>query len=127
MCKARQCTREESVPLVLRCAACVPWTAVKGWAALNILFCRKPEHGAGCPVFTKIRLALERYLGKISIPNDKLRVAANFNYHTFSGSEITVPPSIHTPSFDSECGVRVDTAAVVVIPEVPEHSSYLMQ
>ena len=72
-------------------------------------------------------MALERYLGKISIPNDKLRLAANFNYHTFSGSEIIIPPCIHTPSFDSEFGVRVDTAAIVVIPEVSEQSSYLMQ
>ena len=72
-------------------------------------------------------MALERYLGKISIPNDKLRFAANFNYHTFSGSEIIIPPSIHTPSFDLEFGARVDTATIVVIPEVSEHSSYLMQ
>ena len=113
--------------MVLRCAGCTPWTALKGWATLNILLCRKSEHGVGRPVTTKIRLALEKYLGKISIPNDKLSVAAIFNYHTFSGSEITVSPSIHTPSFDSEFGFRVDTATVVVIPEVPECSSYLMQ
>ena len=91
---------EEAVPLALKCVACTPWAAVKGWAALNILFCRKLEHGAGRPVITKIRLALEQYLGRISIPNNKLRFAANFIYHTFSGSEITIPPSIHTPSFN---------------------------
>ena len=74
-----------------------------------------------------VRLALERYLGKIVIPNDKLRFSANFNYHAFSGSEIIIPASIHTPSFNSEFGDKIDTSTVVVIPEVSEHSSYLMQ
>ena len=32
-----------------------------------------------------------------------------------------------TPTFDSELGIEVDTATVVVVPEVPEHSFYLMQ
>ena len=32
-----------------------------------------------------------------------------------------------TPTFDSELGIEVDTASIVVIPEVQEHSFYLMQ
>ena len=53
------CTEEESVPLALKCAVCTPWAAAKGWAAFNILFCRKLEHGVGRPGITKVRLALE--------------------------------------------------------------------
>ena len=127
VCKLRQCTEEESVPLALRCAACTPWAAVKGWAAFNILLCRKLEHGMDCPIIAEVRFALEGYLGKISIPDDKLRFTANFKYHAFSGSEIIIPPSIRTPSFDSELGTEVDTATIVVVPEVSEHSVYLMQ
>ena len=79
------------------------------------------------PTIAVVRLALECYLGKISIPNDKLRFIANFNYHAFSGSEIIIPASIRKLSFNSKFGDRIDTSTVVVIPEVSEHSSYLMQ
>ena len=101
MCKVRQCLKEESVPLVLRCAGCAPWTAVKGWATLNILFCRKSELGVGRPVITKIRLALEQYLGKISIPNDKLSVAANLIItHSLDLKELSLP--VYTPPATSQ-------------------------
>ena len=42
-------------------------------------------------------------------------------------SETPIPASICTPTFDSELGIEVDTATIVVLPEVPEHSFYLMQ
>ena len=45
VCKFRQCTEVKSVPQALVCTACAPWTAAKGWVALNILMCRKSEHG----------------------------------------------------------------------------------
>ena len=32
-----------------------------------------------------------------------------------------------TPTFDLELGIEVDTATVVIVPELPEHSFYLMQ
>ena len=31
------------------------------------------------------------------------------------------------PYLDSELGIEVDTATIVVVSEVPEHSFYLMQ
>ena len=37
------------------------------------------------------------------------------------------PPSSSTPTFDSELEVEIGTAMVTVIPEIPEHSFYLMQ
>ena len=35
--------------------------------------------------------------------------------------------STSTPTFDSELGIEIDTATVTIIPEIPEHSFYLMQ
>ena len=36
-------------------------------------------------------------------------------------------PSTSTPTFDSELGLKIDTATVTVIPEISELSFYLMQ
>ena len=72
---------------------------------------------------------MEKYLGKINTanPDNKLSYAVHFNYQVFSVSDLPIPASISTPTFDSELGVEVDTATVRIIPEVPEHSFYLMQ
>ena len=70
---------------------------------------------------------MEKYLGKISITDNKLSYTANFNYQVFSVSETPIPASTCTPTFDSELSIEVDTATIVVIPEVQEHSFYLMQ
>ena len=68
-------------------------------------------------------------MGKINtaIPDNKLSYAVNLNYQVFSVSDLPIPASTCTPTFDSELGIEVDTATVIVIPEVPEHSFYLMQ
>ena len=52
---------------------------------------------------------------------------ARTNQSQFSVSDLPIPASICTPTFDSELGIEVDTATVTVIPEIPEHSFYLMQ
>ena len=62
-----------------------------------------------------------------AIPDTKLSYAVNFNYQVFSVSDSPIPASTCTPTFDSELGIEVNTAKVIVIPEVPEHSFYLMQ
>ena len=51
----------------------------------------------------------------------------NFNYQVFSVCDLPIQASTSTPTFDSELGIEVDPATVTVIPEVPEHSFYLMQ
>ena len=79
VCKVKKCTAEELVPLALICDACTPWAAAKGCAAFNILFCRKVAHGVGHRPIAVVRVALEQYLGEIVIPNDMLRLSANFN------------------------------------------------
>ena len=45
----------------------------------------------------------------------------------FSVCDLPIPASTSTPMFDSELGIEVDTATVTIIPEIPEHSFYLMQ
>ena len=127
VCKIRQCTEEKSIPQALLCAACTPWAAAKGWASFSILMCRKQEHGKDWAKPADIKKFLEKYLGKISIPESKLSYAANFNYQVFSVSDLPIPASTCTPTFDSELGIEVDTSMVVVVPEVLEHSFYLMQ
>ena len=66
-------------------------------------------------------------MGKINtaIPDNKLSYAVNFNYQVFSVSDLPIPASTCTPTFDSELGIEVDTATVIVIPELPEHSFIL--
>ena len=129
VCKTRRCTEEKTIPQVLLCAACTPWAAAKGWASFSILMCRKQEHGKDRPKPAEARKFLEKYLGKINtaIADNNLSYAVNFNYQVFSVSDIPIPTSTSTPTFDSELGIEVDTATVTVIPEVPEHSFYLMQ
>ena len=86
--------------------------------------CRKQEHGKDRPKPAEVRKFLEKYLGKINtaIPDNKLSY-----YQVFSVSDLPIQASISTPTFDSELGIEVDTATVMVIPEVPEHSFYCMQ
>ena len=75
------------------------------------------------------RKFLEKYLGKINtaISDTNLSFAVNFNYQVFSVCDTPIPPSTSTPTFDSELGIEIDTAMITVIPEIPEHSFYLMQ
>ena len=129
ICKTKQCAEEKTIPQVLLCAACTPWAAAKGWASFSILMCRKQEHGKDRPKPAEIRKVLEKYLGKsnTAIPDNKLSYAVNFNYQIFSVSDLPKQASACTPTFDSDLGVEIDTATVTIIPEVPEHSFYLMQ
>ena len=72
---------------------------------------------------------LEKYLGKVNtaIADTNLSFAVNFNYQVFSVCNSPIPPSTSTPKFDSELGIEIDTATITVIPEITEHSFYLMQ
>ena len=72
---------------------------------------------------------MEKYLGKINtaIADTSLRYAVNFNYQVFSDCDSPILASTSTPTFDSELGIEIDTATVMVISEISEHSFYLMQ
>ena len=91
--------------------------------------CRKSEHGQDRPKPTEARKFFEKYLGKINtvIADANLSFAVNFNYQVVSVCNLPTPPSNSTPTFDSQLGIKIDTATITVIPEIPEHSFYLMQ
>ena len=129
MCKTRRCSEEKTIPQVLLCAACTPWPAAKGWAPFSILMCRKSEHGQDRPKPAQARKFFEKYIGKINaaIADANLSFAVNFIHQVFSVCNLPIPPSISTPMFDSEFGIKIDTATVTVNPEISEHSFYLMQ
>ena len=111
------------------CAAYTPWAAAKGWAPFSILMCRKSEHGQDQPKPAEARKFFKKYLGKINttIADANLSFAVNLNYQIYSVCKQPIPPSTSTPKFDSQLGIEIDTATVTVIPEIPEHSFYLMQ
>ena len=119
VCKTRRCSEEKTIS----------WAAAKGWASFSILMCRKSEHGQDRPKPAEARKFLEKYLGKINtaIADTNLSFAVNFNYQIFSVCDSPMPPSTSTHAFDSELGIEIETEKITVIPEIPEHSFYLMQ
>ena len=131
VCKTRRCSKEKTILLALLCAECTPWAAAKGWAKFSILMCRKPEHGKTRPNPGDARKMFEKYLGKLNtaIIDASISFAVNFNYQIYSlaQSETINPPSLMTPTFNSELEIEIDTSTVTVIPEIPYHSFYLMQ
>ena len=90
--------------------------------------CRKSEHSQDRPKPAEARKFLEKYLGKINtaISDANLSFAVNFNYQVFSVCNSPIPPSTSTP-IDTVLGIIIDTTIITVIPEIPEHSFYLMQ
>ena len=91
----------------------------------------EPEHGKTRPNPGDARKMFEKYLGKLNtaIIDTSISFAVNFDYQIYAlaQSETINPPSFGTPNFDSELGIEIDTSTVTVIPEIPEHSFYLMQ
>ena len=63
----------------------------------------------------------------MSIVDTSISFTVNFNYQVLSICEKPISPSTSTPTFDSELRVEIDTSTVIVIPEIQEHSFYLMQ
>ena len=114
---------------MLLCAACTLWAAAKGWASFSILMCRKQKHSKDRSKPAEARKFFKKYLGKINtaIADNSLSSAVNFNYQVFSVCDLLTLANTNAPTFDSELGIEVDTATITVIPEVPEHSFYLMQ
>ena len=90
---------------------------------------RKTEHGQDQPKPANTRKFFEKYHGKLntSIVDTNLSFVVNFNCQIYSICEQPNPPSTSTPIFNSELGVEIDTSTVTVIPEIPEHSFYLMK
>ena len=138
VCTNRKCSFEEFVPETLKCHGCAPWAQSKNLAPFNILFCRNKEHAKLRAAFKDMKKDLEKYIGKLgtTVVDSSVKFAANYTYQAFSLN----PTSANAlgwiqenfkekpaPSIDSETGENVSVREQDIVPEIAEHSCYLMQ
>ena len=72
VCKGGRCIFSSTIPEELICQGCKPRAEQKGWATLNILYCRSGAHASTRAPVTQIKKQFEKYLGKLSSDiNDK--------------------------------------------------------
>ena len=141
VCKEiNNCNFLSSVPEELICQGCFEYAKTKGWSPLNILMCKKSKHAPTRAPYNIIKKTFEKYMGQFSedIEDKNIRYAVNFMHQVYSVdpskytsiSEPTEKPTIlglETPSIDSRTGNKVPLDHKSIIPEIKEHSSYLMQ
>ena len=108
-------------------------------APFSILYCKKREHGQTRAPFSEIKANLEKYLGKLgtAIVDSSIIYAVNFMYQIHSLEPVTANAAdgshemnlkVPAPTIDSETGERVKcNKDHQIIPEIKEHSFYLMQ
>ena len=138
VCVSRKCKFPEKVPETLKCQGCAPWAHSKGVALLSILFCRLKAHSKMCASFSDMKRALEKYIGILgtAVEDSSIKFAANYTCQAFSLSpgganvlgwvqeDFIDQPA---PSINSETCEAVQVSSELIIPEVLEHSCYLMQ
>ena len=138
VCTTRRCSRESRVPESLKCHGCAPWASSKNLAPFSILFCRNKEHAGLRADFKDIKRDLEKYMGKLgtAVADASIKFSVNYMNQVHAAG----PPSANglgwkvedfknkpAPTINSETGEKVEDAENDVIPEVSEHSCYLMQ
>ena len=137
-CNSKRCSNEANVPDNLKCPDCASWATKQGLAAFNILFCKNKDHVNSRPAFSILKKEMEKYIGKFgtAIVDSSIKFAVNY---TFQANSV-VPNSVNmtdwnqeilnsnpAPTINSETGIRVPTNSKTIIPEIQEHSCYLMQ
>ena len=139
VCVGRRCSSQTAVPKILLCTGCETDALAKGWAPLNILLCRKREHGQLRAPWGDIKLQMEKYFGKLPQNADEgnVKVQCNFLYTIHAASSHTsetvgrksAESNImeHAPLINSCTGERLPPEKITVIPETLEHSFYMMQ
>ena len=137
VCVNRRCSFEAKVPESLKCQGCASWAQSKNLAPLSVLFCRRKEHAELRSPFPELKKDLESYIGKLGtmIVDSSVRFAANYTYQVFSmgpgvsavGWDQEQFKDKPAPSVDSETGRICMVNPEKIIPEVGEHSCYLMQ
>ena len=138
VCTVRKCKFETKVPETLKCQGCAPWARSKNLAPFSILFCRNKEHAQLRAPFSDMKKDLEKYIGKLgtTVVDSSMKFSANYTYQAFSLSHGGVNALGWTqedfkdkpaPSINSETGEIVKVQSELIIPEVLEHSCYLMQ
>ena len=138
VCIPKKCTNEAGVPNSLKCQECKTWADGMGLAPLSVLFCRKKEHANSRVAFSIIKKDLETYIGKFgtSVVDSSIKFAVNYTYQVHS----MIPSSANAlacskdvsklgpaPTIDSETGMRIKVSSANIVPEISEHSCYLMQ
>ena len=141
VCVGRTCTFTATVPETLVCQGCVDFAKLNGWAPFSILMCKKGAHEALRVKYGDVKKQLDKYLGKLhtGINESNLKISANFMYGTHQTSmsctkitgcncqEHDSVLNFETPTIDSRTGCRVNPSVDKIIPQIPEHSFYLMQ
>ena len=127
----------EKMPKVLKCELCIPGTAEKGVAPFNVFFCRKKNHGDSRAPLNAIKLALEKYFGKLetSIIDYSIQFSVNFMLRkvltmesdTSVGTAHGMKVFPQAPNIDSETGDRVSCDDGDICAESPDNYIYLMQ
>ena len=137
MCTTRKCKFEEKIPETLKCQGCAPWAHSNNLAPFLILFCRNKDHAQLRAPFSDMKKDLEKYIGKLgtAVVDSSIKFAANYTYQVFSlnpggaalgwvQEDFKDKPA---PSINSETGETVGVPTRLIVPEVLEHSCYLMQ
>ena len=138
VCVTKRCKFENKIPETLKCQGCAPWARSKDLASFSILFCRNKEHAQLRAPFPEMKKDLEKYIGKLgtTVVDLSIKYSANYTYQAFSLSpgDVNVLGWVHedfkdnpAPSINSETGKIIEVMTESIIPEVSEHSCYLMQ
>ena len=137
VCVNRRCSFEAKIPESLKCQGCASWAQSKNLASLSVLFCRRKEHAELRSPFAEMKKNLEQYLGKLGtkIRDLSIKFAANYTYQVFSmgpganalGWDQRKFENKPAPFINSETRKISAVDPENIIPEVSEHSCYLMQ
>ena len=136
VCKEKRCNFGASIPPELLCPGCEIHAKPQGWVPLNVLMCQRREHNTGHPTKEELKAGLEKLIGKLdtSIQASSIKYSVNHVQQSINHTselidglceEVSMINS--TPTIDTCTGLRVPTCENTVIPEVKEHSFYLMQ
>ena len=138
ICNTRRCSQETKVPETFKCHGCAQWATSKNLAPFNILFCRNKDHASLRADFKEIKKDLEKYLGKLGtiVADASIKFSVNYTNQV----HVAGPPSANrlgwnadefkdnpALSINSETGEKVLQIENDIIPEIAEHSCYLMQ
>ena len=137
ICNSKPCILLSSVLEVLICQSCVETSQSLPWSPLNILMCRRKAHAAARTPTEKIHDQFSKYFGCTDTNNkpQDISYTVNFMHQDYSltlvkqlnqekpGSFKPPPP----PTFHSQTGETITNPSVKIIPEVSEHTMYLIQ
>ena len=138
VCSTWRCSHESSISESLKCHGCAPWATSKNLAPFSILFCRNKEHAGLRAEFKDIKKDLEKYMGKLgtAVADANIKFSVNYTSQVYTAGPLSAnglgwdlekfkdKPAL---SINSETGEKIVTAEDDVIPEIAEHSCYLMQ